>query len=433
MLDRRTGTSLQSDQTCTSGADAPLGLARAPVLAPFHVRSFRFQWPADLLTSWAFEMETLILGWYVLVETGSVLWLTVFGALQYLGTLVAPLFGVAGDRLGHRNVLFAMRVIYALIALTLMTLAFAGLVTPAIVLVIAALFGVVRPSDLGVRGALVAETMPTDRLIGAMSLSRTTTDSARVAGALAGAGLFAAFGMGPAYVLVATFYLLGALLTLGVAQPTRHVSLAMTPDNPHPSPWRDLKAGVAKVRDTPILLALMCVAFLANLTAFPITGGLLPHVAKNIYAMNQTGLGFLVASFAAGALIGSITLSYAGANVALPRMMIVATFIWYALLLAFAQMSGPAGGVVCLLLAGFVQSLCMVPLSVILLRTAGEAFRGRVMGVRMMAIYSLPFGLLAAGPLIGWFGFRATASLYAIIGLACTALIALRWRAQLWG
>ena len=30
-----------------------------PTLAPFRIRSFRFQWPADLLTSWAFEMETL--------------------------------------------------------------------------------------------------------------------------------------------------------------------------------------------------------------------------------------------------------------------------------------------------------------------------------------------------------------------------------------
>jgi hypothetical protein len=57
-------------------------------LAPFRVRSFRFQWPADLATSWAFEMETIILGWYVLVETGSVLWLTAFGALTFLGTMV---------------------------------------------------------------------------------------------------------------------------------------------------------------------------------------------------------------------------------------------------------------------------------------------------------------------------------------------------------
>ena len=72
------------------------------MLAPFATRSFRFQWPADLLTSWAFEMETIILGWYVLVETGSVLWLTVFGALQYLGTLIAPVYGVAGDRIGHQ-------------------------------------------------------------------------------------------------------------------------------------------------------------------------------------------------------------------------------------------------------------------------------------------------------------------------------------------
>ena len=74
-------------------------------LAPFRIRSYRFQWPADLLTSWAFEMETLILGWYVLVETNSVVMLTVFGALLYGGTLIAPIVGVWSDRIGHRNML----------------------------------------------------------------------------------------------------------------------------------------------------------------------------------------------------------------------------------------------------------------------------------------------------------------------------------------
>jgi hypothetical protein len=33
-------------------------------------------------------METVILGWYVMVQTGSVLLLTVFGSLLLLGTLV---------------------------------------------------------------------------------------------------------------------------------------------------------------------------------------------------------------------------------------------------------------------------------------------------------------------------------------------------------
>ena len=158
-----------------------------PALAPFRVRSFRFQWPADLLTSCAFEMETLILGWYVLVETGSVLLLTLFGALQLAGTLVAPMFGVVGDRIGHRNVLCGMRAVYTMLAATLMALAFAGALTPLLVLVITGLMGLVRPSDLGrARRAGRATPCRPTQLMAAMGIPRTTSDSARVAGALTG-------------------------------------------------------------------------------------------------------------------------------------------------------------------------------------------------------------------------------------------------------
>src|SRR5438105_6737578 len=121
MLDR-TGTSLSQRET-TEAQPAPRR-RRFSMLAPFGVRGFRFQWPADLLTSWAFEMETIILGWYVLVETGSVLWLTAFGASQYLGTLIAPLYGVVGDRLGHKSLLLGMRAAYAVFASILLLLAF---------------------------------------------------------------------------------------------------------------------------------------------------------------------------------------------------------------------------------------------------------------------------------------------------------------------
>ena len=102
-------------------------------------------------------METLILGWYVLVETDSVLLLTLFGALQFGGTLVAPAFGVAGDRIGHRNLLCGMRVFYTILSTTLMSIAFVGATNPTIVLMVTALMGLVRPSDLGVRSALIAE------------------------------------------------------------------------------------------------------------------------------------------------------------------------------------------------------------------------------------------------------------------------------------
>ena len=162
-------------------------------------------------------METLILSWYVLIETASVLLLTVFASLQYLGTLLAPMFGVVGNRIGNKRLLCAMRAIYAVLATTLMTFAFLGALTPVHVFVIAALMGMVRPSDLVMRYALVGESMPPRLLIGATSVSRTTQDSARMLGALAGAGLVATLGMGPAYSVIAFLYGASFLLTLRVA------------------------------------------------------------------------------------------------------------------------------------------------------------------------------------------------------------------------
>ncbi|MDO8597371.1 MAG: MFS transporter [Sulfuricaulis sp.] len=405
--------------------------SRVSALAPFQVRSFRFQWPADLATSWAFEMETLILSWYVLVETGSVLLLTVFASLLYTGTLLAPIFGVMADRVGHRNLLCAMRAVYATLATTLMTFIFMGVLTPVHVLVIATLTGIVRPSDLGMRAALVGETMPADRLMGAMSVQRTTQDSARIAGALTGAGLVATLGMGSAYLVVVSLYGVSFLLTLkaggaGSAHRPRDTSAQ------RPSPWRDLRAGVAYVWTTPYLLAAMCIAFLVNLTAYPMVNGLLPYVAKAIYLTDQTGLGYLVASFAFGALLGAIVLSRIGHAIRPGRMMIIFCGVWFALLIVFAQMQSPVGGIPALMLAGLAQSLCMIPMSALLLRNTGAQFRGRIMGIRMLMIYGVPIGLLTSSPLIGRFGYPTTATLYCVIGLAFTLLIAVRWRADLW-
>lgn len=406
--------------------------ARPSALAPFRIRNYRFQWPADLLTSWAFEMEMIILGWYVLVETGSVLLLTVFASLGYIGTLVAPMFGVVGDRIGHRDLLAMMRASYAVLATVLMTLALTGHLSPLFVFIVAALMGVVRPSDLGVRGALVATIMPRDQLIGAISISRTTMDTARIAGALSGAGLFAALGMGPAYVAIVCLYLIATVLTLCVVVSAKpHPTGDTEGEALRPSPLRDLMEGVAYCWTTPRMRAALWVAFLANLTAYPLTNGLLPYVAKTIYGTNQTGLGYLSASFAIGSLAGSIVLSLIhGIRVA--RLMIASTVLWYATLLLFVQMQTVPTAIVCLVIAGFSQSLAMISIAVILMRTAAENFRGRVMGVRMMVIYGLPFGLLAAGSLIDEIGFAATGTLYAAVGLALMLAIMLHWRADLW-
>jgi len=131
-------------------------------------------------------------------------------------------------------------------------------------------------------------------------------------------------------------------------------------------------------------------------------------------------------------MLGGLLMSRVSAFAQLPRLMIAAAVGWHAMLLIFAQMQTLPGGIVIILVTGVFQSLAMVSLTVILVRESGQRFRGRVMGVRMMAIYSLPVGLLIAGQLIDRIGFAATATLYAALGLVCTIIIALRWRAHMW-
>ena len=169
-----------------------------------------------------------------------------------------------------------------------------------------------------------------------------------------------------------------------------------------------------------------------NLTAFPLTGGLLPYVAKDIYDIGETGLGILVASFALGSLIGSIAVSVAGRALRPGRMMILFALGWYAGLLVFVNTQTLTTGLLVLVLAGISQSLSLIPMSVLLLHGAGDRFRGRIMGVRMLAIYGVPVGLLAAGGFIEIVGFVATASLYCLAGAAVTLMIALHWRDALW-
>ena len=396
---------------------------------PFRVRSFRFQWPADLATSWAFEMESIVLGWFILVESGSVLMLVVFGSLQYLGALVSPMFGVVGDRLGYRRMLYLSRALYAVLAASFMLLAWLQALTPMIVLMMAALAGLVRPSDMMMRNALIAQTLPPRQLLGALGISRITSDSARIAGALAGAGVVAWLGMTWAYALITVLYTLSFVLSRGVsggpAQTVRH-------DAPRLSPFRDLQLAFGYVWTRPVLLAAMTLAFLVNLLAFPLFLGLLPYVAKNIYLTDQTGLGWLGASFAFGGLVGSVVLSSQRFAFRAAQTMVLAGAVWFVVDMLFAFSTHLGVGMALLCLAGLAQSLSMTPLAAVMLRATEPAFRGRVMGMRMLAVWGLPLGLLVSGPLIDRWGYAATASMYSALGLLLTGVLAVYWRTHIW-
>src|SRR5687767_2454782 len=104
--------------------------------------------------------------------------------------------------------------------------------------------------------------------------------------------------MGPAYAVVAAMYIGAFLLTLGVARGSTHATAA--------HPLADIKRGFSYVWHKPDLLGAFSMAFLVNLLAYPFFLGLLPYVAKDVFAIGQAGLGYLAGAFWSGALIGSM-------------------------------------------------------------------------------------------------------------------------------
>ena len=397
-------------------------------LAPFSVRSFRFQWPADLAASWAFEIEMLILGWYVLVESESVFLLVLYGALQYVGALASPYVGVLGDRYGYKTLFISMRVVFVFLSLAMLGLALADLLNPLLVIALSTITGALKPSDIMIRFTLIAQALKPSQLVGALGISRVTVDSARMAGAIAGVGVFTLFGIAGTYVFIFAMYLTSLALSFGVVGRDAATIEAKTPA----SVLQDLRLGVQYVWHNQVLRGCFLLAFWVNVFAYPLVLGLLPYVVNNVFMATETLLGVLGAAYAFGSLLGSLLVSSNRIAMGAGRLMILGAIAWFAAGAVFAINDVVMIGVVLLVVVGAAQSLCVTPLAGVMLRATEPHYRGRVMGMRILAILGLPLGLLMSGPLIDVFGFGWTVGIYSLLGVACAVSMIWVWRDSLW-
>ena len=73
----------------------------------------------------------------------------------------------------------------------------------------------------------------------------------------------------------------------------------------------------------------------------------------------------------------------------------------------------------------------MVSMSVILISQLEKHMRGRVIGIRILAIYGVPIGLMGTSYFIHMVGFQGTVNMYVVIGITLTAIIWFKWRKAL--
>ena len=362
-----------------------------------------------------------MLSWFVLTETGSPFLVGLLGALRFGGTLGGPFYGLLGDRMDRRKLLITNRGLIALLASITFILAATGLFEAWHAFVIALLLGAGRMMDNVIRQSLLADVVPRATLLNAVGLSRTMQDGAKIAGAVAGGVLLARLGLGNAYLVVMGLYTTATLIAFGV-------SIAQRASTAHSkNPLSDLKSGLDYIKDNDAIMGIMFLAMLVNLTTFPMTNGLMPVMARDVFNSDEEGLAALLSAAAIGAGLGSVTLAALGRTRRSGRVMVVGIVVWHLAILVMAHVTNFPLALLVLVVVGACSSASMVSMSALLLTTTDIEFRGRVMGVRSLAVWTLQPGLLVGGYLAGRFDVSLTFTIMGIVGLVLVAFAIVRW------
>ncbi|HCI86944.1 MAG TPA: hypothetical protein DHV68_08880 [Dehalococcoidia bacterium] len=397
-------------------------------LNPFWVLRFgnyRFVWSSEALSLWAIEMEIIVLAMFVLRDTNSPLLVGLIGALKFAGTLLGPLYGLMVDRFDRKRLQVSVRIFGVVLASILTTLIINDTLQFWHAYLIVTAGSMVRMLDLVLVQALTADAVPANSLHGAIGLSRSTLDGARVVGALAGGTIFELLGLDVAYISITVLYLFATVAALKVetrttASKVRNASIKS-----------GLLEGLSYVRKSKFLPGLIFFSFLIEFSAFPVVNGLMTVVCDELYELGGTGIGRLAAVASLGALSGA---TYIGIrkNLANPtRIMIIGSTIWHFIMLLLALTPPLWLFALMLFIWGFSGGTTFVAMVVGLLRATTTETRGRVMGIRSLGIYGLPLGLLLGGWIAEESGSAAMIATLGGLGFIATLAATLKWPALL--
>ncbi|GIT17361.1 MAG: MFS transporter [Dehalococcoidia bacterium] len=369
------------------------------------------------------EMEIIVLAIFVLRDTNSPLLVGLIGAVKFAGTLFGPLYGLMVDRFNRKLLQVGVRVFGVALAITLTTLIITDKLELWHAYAIVTAGSMVRMLDLILIQTLTADAVPPHALHGAIGLSRSTLDGARVVGSIVGGTLLELLGLDWAYITITVLYLMATITAIKID------SRPVKTDSETASIWRGFKEGLHYIKESPLLPGLIFFSFLIEFTAFPLVNGLMAVIGSDLYNQNGTGIGLLAAIASAGALSGAALLGIKQSVINPGRIMILGSITWHALMLLLALTPPLWLFTVLLLLWGFSGGITFVAMVVALLRTAPAKTRGRVMGIRSLGIYGLSLGLLFGGWISQEAGPATMIGVLGGIGLSATLIAVIKWPA----
>ncbi|MGB6117569.1 MAG: MFS transporter [Mesorhizobium sp.] len=272
--------------------------SRSSTFAPFQNQNFRALWSATLVSNLGGLVQGVGAGWMMTTITDSHSMVALVQGATTLPIMIFSLVsGALADNFDRRRIMLFAQIGMMLVSVALAACAYAGIITPWMLLGFTFLLGCGVALHNPPWQASMGDIVPRADLPAAVTLNSMGFNLMRSVGPAIGGIIVAAAGIAAAFLVNALSYvaLIWTLWRWKPAYPKSHL--------PREKVFSAMAAGLRYVSMSPNLLTVMLRGFVFGVTAVSALA-LLPLVASDLLSGGALTYGGLLGAFGVGALIG---------------------------------------------------------------------------------------------------------------------------------
>lgn len=280
-------------------ADRSAGSALSPLSNPI----FRAVWVASLVSNFGGMIQSVGAAWMMTSISSSAQMVALVQASVTLPIMLLSLLtGAVADNFDRKRLMLAAQGFMLTVSLLLAACAWAGLITPWLLLGFTFLIGCGAAFNAPARQASVADMVRREELPAAVALNSMSFNIARSVGPAVGGAIVAAAGAAAAFAVNAVSYI-GLIAVLARWKPVR-------PERklPRESVGMAMAAGLRYAAMSPAIGTVLVRSLVFGAGASCVSA-LMPLVARDLIGGGPLTFGLLLGSFGAGAVGGALASS----------------------------------------------------------------------------------------------------------------------------
>lgn len=385
------------------------------------VRNYRIYFIGQAISMGGSWMQTVALGWLVLVISGSGVQLGSVVAMQFIPILLFGAWGgVMVDRYHKLRFLYWTNTAFLVLVGTITVLIYTESVSLWMLYVFAFAFGMVRVFDNPLRQAFVSEMVGTEHVRNAVSLNAIANNSMRAIGPSIAGIIIASTSIALCFLLNALTYVAVLIMLTRIRREQLHSAYTSEKKS------GQLMEGLRYVLATPVIRNTLIMMGVIGTFAYEFQVSL-PLLASNTFASDATGYAALLTAMGIGSGVGGL---YAASRKSVdPQLLIVYAFLFGVSIIVTALMPTLAFATIGMLAVGlFSINLLTMGNSMIQLESTPQ-MRGRVLALWSVAMIG---STTIGGPIVGSIGEHAGPRWGLALGGIATLIVAAVFTHRLW-